>query len=139
MPFNADVNRFDVAVEVGLLVERLVVTQSTNVAFYRFVSFAVIPKFLGRSECSLADIAREVSLFGMGFPVGMKIARSSEQLTADFTLILSFIIVNSQVKLKISRLCEPSMARLALKWLLPGMDPLVSLQISAIIKFLPTD
>lgn len=73
VPFDTDVDRFDVAIEVGLLVEGLVVAESTNIAFYRFVGFAVIPQFLGRPECSLADVAGKVTFFGVSFPVCMKI------------------------------------------------------------------
>lgn len=132
-------NRFDVVVEVGLLVESLVVTQTTNVALDGFVRFGVISQFLSRPEGSLANIAGEVSLFGVGFPVGMQIAGRSKQFAADFTLIFPFIVVDSKVKLQISRLSESPMARLTLEGFLPGMNPLVSLQISTVVEGLSTD
>lgn len=96
---HSDVNRFDVTVEVGLLVEGFVVAQPTNVTLDRFVRFGVISQLLGRPKGSLAEIARVVAFLRVSLPVSMQIAGSPEQLATDFALILAFIVVNSHVKL----------------------------------------
>lgn len=112
VPLNSYVNRLNVAIQIGLLMESLIVAQLTDVAFYRAMGFWMIPELLSCPESSFTKRTCKVSLLRVRFPMGVKIAGRSEEFTTDFALILSFIIVNAKMQLQISGLGEATMANL---------------------------